>query len=297
MACYDNQDIWYDLIHQALQNNNEPSWLHKVASREIEFSRAMRALLSFSLVQLKPESSSYSLHPVVQDWCQGYMQEENTENRMIAIAIISTGFSITSSDKAQYWVSQQRLLPHADHIFKVLQNKESLSEQPTMLHAISRLGILYADQGKLQEAKKMYQRALAGTEKMLGPDHPLTLIIVSNLGNLYQGQGKLQEAEKMYQRALAGIEKVLGPDHPLTLTTVNNLGSVYQGQGKLQEAEKMYRQALAGIGKVLGPNHPLTLIIVGNLGSVYQDQGKLQEAEKTYQRALGPDHLLNSTSC
>lgn len=46
----------------------------------------------------------------------------------------------------------------------------------------------------------MYERALAGYEKALGPDHTSTLYTVNNLGNLYRGQGKLKEAEEMYQR-------------------------------------------------------------------------------------------------
>ena len=43
----------------------------------------------------------------------------------------------------------------------------------------------------------MYERALAGYEKALGPEYMLTLIIVNNLSNLYLSQGKLVEAEVM----------------------------------------------------------------------------------------------------
>jgi tetratricopeptide (TPR) repeat protein len=50
----------------------------------------------------------------------------------------------------------------------------------------------------------MLQRALAGYEKVLGPDHTSTLDTVNNLGLLYGDQGKLDEAEQMYMRALAG---------------------------------------------------------------------------------------------
>ncbi|KAI3067511.1 hypothetical protein CBS147339_8466 [Penicillium roqueforti] len=64
------------------------------------------------------------------------------------------------------------------------------------------LGDLYSDQGKLKEAEEMYQRALAGYEKALGPNHTSTLVTVNNLGNLFSDQGKLKEAEEMYQRAL-----------------------------------------------------------------------------------------------
>jgi Tfp pilus assembly protein PilF len=68
----------------------------------------------------------------------------------------------------------------------------------------------------------MYQRALAGKEKALGPDHLSTLNTVNNLGLLYSHQGKPKEAEEIYQRALTGKEKALGPDHSKTHTAANN---------------------------------------------------------------------------
>ena len=64
------------------------------------------------------------------------------------------------------------------------------------------MGLLYAGQGKLDKAEKIYRRALQGKEKAWGPEHTSTLDTVNNLGNLYRNQGKLDEAEKMYQRAL-----------------------------------------------------------------------------------------------
>jgi tetratricopeptide (TPR) repeat protein len=50
----------------------------------------------------------------------------------------------------------------------------------------------------------MLQRALAGYEKVLGPDHTSTLDTVNSLGLLYGDEGKLDEADQMYMRALAG---------------------------------------------------------------------------------------------
>lgn len=78
----------------------------------------------------------------------------------------------------------------------------------------------------------MYQRALEGYEKALGPNHTSTLNAVGNLGRLYRTQSRLKEAEVMYQRALEGMKKALGPDHTSTLNTVNNLDLLYTLQGK-----------------------------------------------------------------
>lgn len=44
-------------------------------------------------------------------------------------------------------------------------------DHTSTLITVNSLGILYSDQGKLQEAEEMYQRALVGFEKALGPDY------------------------------------------------------------------------------------------------------------------------------
>jgi hypothetical protein len=74
--------------------------------------------------------------------------------------------------------------------------------------AFHNLGDLYSDQGKLIEARrrKIYIRALQGSQKALGPDHTSTLDTVNNLGNLYKNQGKASQggspgqAKEAYQR-------------------------------------------------------------------------------------------------
>jgi tetratricopeptide (TPR) repeat protein len=74
-------------------------------------------------------------------------------------------------------------------------------------------GDAFAHQGRLDEAEKMYQRALQGFEKAWGLEHTSTLDTVNNLGILYADLGRLNEAEKMYQRALQGYEKRFGYEH------------------------------------------------------------------------------------
>ena len=55
----------------------------------------------------------------------------------------------------------------------------------------------------------MYERALAGFEKVLGPEHPFTLTMVDNLWDFYSRQGRLEDAEKMFRRAEAGKKRHL----------------------------------------------------------------------------------------
>ncbi|KAJ0348564.1 hypothetical protein COL154_013741 [Colletotrichum chrysophilum] len=178
---------------------------------------------------------------------------------------------------------QRRLLQHADRWVKIFDTGIDLEHNAWIFH---KLGNLYKYQGRLKEVEAMYDRALQGYEKALGPDHTSTLLTVNNLGNLYSDQGRLKEAVAMYERALQGREKALGPDHTSTLGTVGNLGNLYNNQGRLKEAVAMYERALQGREKALGPDHTSTLDSVHCLGILYNNQGRLKEAEAMYDRAL-----------
>jgi tetratricopeptide (TPR) repeat protein len=297
LARFDNRDIWYELIKSSHHSSNVPVWLERTISSRLAFSTSIKNLVDFSLLETKEEWGSYTMHPVVQDWCIHLSSRDNSVNsiRLNELALISVGYSVPSSSERNSLSLQQRLVPHANYVRH--RDWQDGNFDTALWGAFDGLGNLYSDQGKLKEAEEMYERALAGYENALGPDHTSTLNTVNNLGRLYSQQGKLAEAEEIYERALAGYENALGPDHTSTLNTVNNFGRLYSEQGKLAEAEEMYQRALAGFEKAFGPDHSLTLEAVGNLGSLYSQQGKLAEAEEMYLRALtgfeeafGPDH-------
>ena len=104
----------------------------------------------------------------------------------------------------------------------------------------------------------MNRRALKGSEKVLGVEHPSTLTDVDNLTLMLRYQRKYEAAEEMNRRALEGREKVLGVEHPDTLTSVYNLAYLFHDQQRYNDASILYLRALAGLSKTLGPDHPIT---------------------------------------
>ncbi|KAN0075668.1 HET domain containing protein [Elaphomyces granulatus] len=297
-AYFDNQDVWFELLQHG--DSEDPEWIRELTKDELSFNEAVRVLSDHGLVEVdmssqeQIESRGYSIHGCVHSWTI-YVLNQEWDYDLAKLVLKFVGSHVPGEESPKRSLTQRRLLQHAARCSHAVLT--CMVTDDGMEWALHELGDLYADQGKLDEAEKMYQRALQGTEKALGPDHILTLSTVNNLGLLYADQGKLDEAEKMYQRALQGTEKALGPDHISTLNTVNNLGLLYADQGKLDEAEKMYQRALQGKEKALGPDHTSTLDTVNNLSNLYADQGKLDEAEKMYQRALqgtekalGPGH-------
>ncbi|KAL8789524.1 MAG: hypothetical protein Q9213_001137 [Squamulea squamosa] len=286
-AYLDHRDVWYQLLRRGYDGcPEESSWLQALAGSEIGFKRIMKSLLAYSLIESHRDRESYSMHPVVHDWCAETIGWGQYDLMVAALTIV--GAAVPGHSETEYWLLEQRLLPHVDQCVQRIDDMKGLHrlESTEAVDALHSLGILYADQGKHVEAEKMYRRALDGKEKAWGAEHTSTLDTVNNLGNLYSDQGKMAEAEEMYMRALKGYEKVWGTEHISTLDTVNNLAVLYKNQGKMAEAEEMYIRALKGKEKAWGVEHISTLDTVNNLAVLYSDQGKMAEAEEIYIRAL-----------
>ncbi|CAN9248412.1 unnamed protein product [Alternaria alternata] len=300
----DNKDLWHGLFATACVASPVAlrmlsGWIGNVASSEIKFSGAMQLLCNYSLAEQVQETGNYATHPVVHQWAH-HSQGKRFATELSRLAVVAVGHVVPGSSTRDYAALQRRLLLHAQACSsQVVKRKtvwyrgaavgsnEDINEdqkRETVLDAVHMLGVLYANQGRLDEAEQMYERALRGYEEALGVGHSSTLDTVNNLGNLYADQGRLGEAEQMYGRALRGYE-ALGLDHE-SLDVFNNLGILYKNQGRLGEAEQMYERALRGFEEALGVGHPSTLNTVNNLGNLYADQGRLGEAEQMYGRAL-----------
>src|SRR5207249_636252 len=101
----------------------------------------------------------------------------------------------------------------------------------------------------------LYQKALAISEKVSGPDSTDTAATLASLGGLYDHMGQFAKAEPLELRALRIYEKALGPEHPLTATAAGNLGRLYCDKGEFAKAEPVSQRA-AGIRANLKQNRP-----------------------------------------
>lgn len=106
------------------------------------------------------------------------------------------------------------LHPHLRAITEAIQAREDAWPQTVRL--ATTLGTALYLLGDYAGAQPLYERALALSERALGPDHRHVAQSLNNLAGLYRLQGRYGEAEPLYQRALALCERVLGPEHPHT---------------------------------------------------------------------------------
>ena len=294
-AFFDNTDIFEELFESHCELK-KPEWMETFAIDgnwdSYEFQDVLARLGKISLIrsiQITSSGARFSLHPLVQDWIKLKSSGPDSQSKTREAIVILAGFINVPDIHELTLQMKQTILLHVNASIENearFLNHDNGMESSSLVHAATLFALFYQSQGQYEKAEAMYNRALIGSEKMLGRDDISTLDVVHNLADLYGDQGRLAEAESLYNRALAGCEKALGLDHTSTLDTVNNLGLLYSDQGRLAEAEMMYDRALTGTEKTLGRDHISTLDTVNNLGLLYSDQGRPAEAEMMYNRAL-----------
>jgi protein O-mannosyl-transferase len=134
--------------------------------------------------------------------------------------------------------------------------------------AHNNLGVVLADQGKLDDAISHYSEALR-----IKPNYADAH---NNLGVALSDQGKLDEAIAQYSEALR-----IKPDY---VDAHNNLGVALAEQGKLDEAIAQYSEALR--------IDPDDVKAQNNWGNALASEGKLDQAIAHYSAALhiNPDY-------
>lgn len=177
--------------------------------------------------------------------------------------------------------------------------REAAQQAPLITRPHLRLGILYRQQGHLDQAEAEFAQALAldstsapawndlgnlqvqrGEVDLAEHSYQCALELLpsyaealANLASLRAGQGRTVEALDLYARSLA-ISPLRGEVH-------HNLGTLHLRAGR-------YSEALAALERAAALN-PEAAGVQFNRGGALEGLGRLSEAEAAYQRALSLD--------
>ncbi|MCC6601838.1 MAG: tetratricopeptide repeat protein [Anaerolineae bacterium] len=276
--------------------------LAKIVVDELALDDAIGALRRYSLVQradgeVKSQQAegALTLHRLVQAVARSRMDDTLQQNWLeTAVALLRKTYRFNQHDMST-WPACGQLLPHLIFATDLAEKNGLENNQVAFLN--NEAGFYLQAFGNYAAARPYFERALAITEKALGPDHPDTAQSLNNLGGLLKTLGDLAAARPYFERALAIKEKTLGPDHPSTGTGHAWMGSLLQDMGDLAAARPYLERTLAILEKALGPDHPTTATSLNNLGGLVQAMGDLAAARPYLERALairekalGPDH-------
>jgi len=307
--------------------------LQQLVADSLEFDMALENLLNFSLVHRHADTTTLSIHRIVQAVLKDQLSQE--QQRQWAIAVVRLVNHVFPEVNFNTWSNCLQYLPQAQICAEHISNFHlTLHEAAQLLHrlgsycyehgqyaeaegylsraldirqqapapeeldiaqSLNSLALVYNQQGQYQHAEQFVKQALAIHERLLGDEHIETSITLNNLALIYQEQGQYAQAEPLYTRAFALQEQTLRSDHPDTATTLNNLALFYQEQGQYALAEPLYQHALAIRENVLEAGHPDIAQSLNNLGMLYQELENYQQAEPLLQRALTISELTLGT--
>jgi tetratricopeptide (TPR) repeat protein len=147
----------------------------------------------------------------------------------------------------------------------IREAKSAIKTNGNNVDAYNNLGLVYLDQGKLELAQFIYQRALSAI-----PEADGNALVHANLGRVYLAQGKVPLAEKKFQDALL-------KDNDLVVAMMF-LGQLYTENRNWEGTVAVLERA-----RELEPD---TAAIRVNLGIGYRGLGRLEESEASYKKAL-----------
>ena len=246
---------------------------------------AFRCLQSFSLIQWKPDQSSYMMHKLVHAW--GYdrlNQDQQVAFGFAALQFLRQVVSNPNPDPAY----KIRLVPHLMANFAALSSIYNGvdCEDAALLDLLDGISDFLNSTGHWTEEFALRNFCLDKLTRLLGEEYPDTIWAMSSLGASCRDLGKLDKALSMQREALGKSRKIFGKEHSITIAAMNNLAAILRDQGKLDEAVVMWREAFEKGRRILGEEHPHTISVINNLAIVLRDQGKLDEAASMLKEVL-----------
>lgn len=154
------------------------------------------------------------------------------------------------------------------------------------LVAAANLALLYQEQGRYEEAQRIYQDLVPRWRQADGGFPAESLGLLANLGTLMYQMGHLARADSVLEEVVEQSGRLLGEEHVDTLNAMNNLATVRAHAGEFDEAIEILESTLAIQRRTLGEHHPATLRSMANLASTYADVGRVATADSLMSYAL-----------
>ena len=162
------------------------------------------------------------------------------------------------------------------------------SDRHAQVRASSRLGVIHARRGVLDQAQVMFQKAIELAEQ-LGDFRELARGY-GNLGVVFRVNGDLDEAERMSKKSLEIHEEWGWLEG--AARNYDNLAMIYFVRGDLDQAESLNQKALE-LNERLGSLEGIATCY-GNLGSVFRVRGDWDKAKEAYLKSLEMSERLNA---
>jgi tetratricopeptide (TPR) repeat protein len=109
------------------------------------------------------------------------------------------------------------------------------------------------EDGRLEEALRMYEQALIIRIGAYGRSHPRVADSQAAIGLVLLGQGHLEDAHAAFAEALPTYKTVFHDDHPRVAHTYNGLALIHRAKGEVARATVLHEKVSQCLGAFAHP--------------------------------------------
>jgi tetratricopeptide (TPR) repeat protein len=154
----------------------------------------------------------------------------------------------------------------AQQVFDIMFNQTT--EQREKANIYNTLGFIKSNQGKYEEAIRIYENSLEIQQKTLPLNHLNLATSYINIGLVYNKMGEYSKVLSYYEKALAILQKTLSADHLDLTASYNNIGTMYYQVSEYSKALSYCEHALNIFQSSLPSNHPSIKIVKNSIETI-----------------------------
>jgi hypothetical protein len=202
------------------------------AGEETDPFKALAELDSYSLVKRAANTSSFTVHRLVQEVTRRGQSDRWPPAALIeGLAWVNAAF-VGDPQDVRNWRVLEQLVPHARAVAGYA-DRVGITDPTAGL--LSDSGTFLLEKAVHGDAEPLMRRALAIDEASFGVEHPTTAVRFNTLAHLLQATNRLAEAEPLMRRALRCCIASVGIEHPNTQTILGNYGELPRAMAKTED--------------------------------------------------------------
>lgn len=187
-----------------------------------------------------------------------------------------------SAFEAQDWVTAEQ---RAAALVSLLENTPN-SDPRALVNPLTNLATVQFRQGRLEEARGHYVRAITLIDGQMGGADPLLIRPLHGLGEVQLLAGEPSEAAVSLKRAVDLSRNLDGLFNPEQLDIVDGLIEAYAAIGRLDDAEREHRYGFRVAETAFGKNDLRLLEPLDRFARWYESVGRYSTARGLHARAL-----------
>ena len=153
-------------------------------------------------------------------------------------------------------------------------------------NAAGNLAFALANLGQFQEARPIYEEAIAETRRATGPESNAVADMLSPYASVLWYLDERERALGVYEESIRIRRRTLGPEHPNYAMTLLNYADSLVTMQQYERAVPLLREILALRGKTLPDTHPVVPATMVLMGRAFGPLGQLEEAERSIREGL-----------